>query len=110
MAGTSDGCEVDIQNGVFEEKVYVEQPLRYMKLGKEHKVLRLKKALYGLKQALRAWNTRIDSYCKENSFKRCSFETVIYVKAHRDELMIIAVYVDDLMFMSNSQRLIDEFK
>jgi Reverse transcriptase (RNA-dependent DNA polymerase) len=41
-------------NGVLEEEVYVEQPLGYMKLGKEHKVLRLKKALYELKQVPRA--------------------------------------------------------
>jgi Reverse transcriptase (RNA-dependent DNA polymerase) len=55
-------------NGVLKE-VYVEQPLGYIKLGKEHKVLILKKALYGLKHAPRAWNTRIDSYFKENGFK-----------------------------------------
>jgi Reverse transcriptase (RNA-dependent DNA polymerase) len=36
-------------NGVLKEKVYVEQPLGYIKLRKEHKVLRLKKALYKLK-------------------------------------------------------------
>jgi Reverse transcriptase (RNA-dependent DNA polymerase) len=36
-------------NDVLEKNVYVEQPLGYMKLGKEHMVLRLKKALYGLK-------------------------------------------------------------
>jgi Reverse transcriptase (RNA-dependent DNA polymerase) len=41
-------------NGVLEEEVYVKQPLEYMKLGKEHNVLRLKKTLYGLKQAPRA--------------------------------------------------------
>jgi Reverse transcriptase (RNA-dependent DNA polymerase) len=68
-------------NGVLEEKVYVEQPLGYMKLGKEHMVLRLKKTLYGLKQALRVWNTRVDNYFKENDFKQCPFETVIYIKA-----------------------------
>jgi Reverse transcriptase (RNA-dependent DNA polymerase) len=56
-------------NGVLEEEVYVEQPLRYVKHEKEHKVLRQKKALYGLKQAPRAWNTRIDSYFKENGFE-----------------------------------------
>jgi Reverse transcriptase (RNA-dependent DNA polymerase) len=41
-------------NGVLEDEVYIEQPLGYMKLGKEHKLLRLKKAMYGLKQGLRA--------------------------------------------------------
>jgi Reverse transcriptase (RNA-dependent DNA polymerase) len=46
-------------NRVLEEEVYVEQPLGYMKSGKEQNVLKLKKALYGLKQALRAWTSRI---------------------------------------------------
>jgi hypothetical protein len=32
------------------------------------------------------------------------------MKAHKDELSIAALYVDDLIFMSNSQRLIDKFK
>jgi Reverse transcriptase (RNA-dependent DNA polymerase) len=32
-------------NGVLEEEVYVEKPHGYIKLEKEHKVLRLKKAL-----------------------------------------------------------------
>jgi Reverse transcriptase (RNA-dependent DNA polymerase) len=96
-------------NGVLEE-VYVKQPLGYINLGKEHKVLRLKKALYGLKQAARAWNTRIDSYFKENDFKQCPFEVAIYIKARKDELLIVALYVDDLIFMGNNQRLIYEFK
>jgi hypothetical protein len=32
------------------------------------------------------------------------------VEAKKDELLIVALYVDDLIFMGNSQRLIDEFK
>jgi Reverse transcriptase (RNA-dependent DNA polymerase) len=56
-------------NGILDEKVYLKQPLEYIKSRKGHKVLRLKKALYGLKQVLRAWNTQIDSYFKENGFK-----------------------------------------
>jgi Reverse transcriptase (RNA-dependent DNA polymerase) len=31
------------------------------------------------------------------------------VKARKDELLIVALYVDDLIFMGNNQRLIDEF-
>jgi Reverse transcriptase (RNA-dependent DNA polymerase) len=32
------------------------------------------------------------------------------VKACKDELLIVALYVDDLIFMGNNQRFIDEFK
>jgi hypothetical protein len=32
------------------------------------------------------------------------------VKACQDELLLIALYVDDLIFIDNSQKLIDEFK
>jgi Reverse transcriptase (RNA-dependent DNA polymerase) len=97
-------------NGILKEEVYVEQSLGYMKLGKEHKVLRLKKALYELKQAPRAWNTRVDNYFKENDFKQYPFETTIYVKTHKDELLMVTLYVDDLIFIGNNQKLIDEFK
>jgi Reverse transcriptase (RNA-dependent DNA polymerase) len=38
------------------------------------------------------------------------FEVAIYVKAHRDKLLIVALYVNDLIFMGNNQKLIDEFK
>jgi Reverse transcriptase (RNA-dependent DNA polymerase) len=97
-------------NDVLEEEVYVEQPLEYTKSEKEHKVLRLKKAMYVLKQAPKPWNTRIDNYFKENDFKQCPFKTIIYVKSRKDKLLIIALYIHDLIFMGNSQRLIDEFK
>ena len=36
-------------NGVLEEKVFVEQPLGYIKEGQEKQVYKLNKALYGLK-------------------------------------------------------------
>ena len=88
----------------------MEQPLGYMKTGEEHKVLKLKKALYGLKQAPRAWNTRIDTYFKQNGFQQCPYEHAIYVKARKEEILVVALYVDDLIFMGNSQRLVDQFK
>jgi len=36
-------------NGDLKEEVYLMQPERFVKKGKEHLVCRLKKALYGLK-------------------------------------------------------------
>ncbi|KAL9262142.1 Retrovirus-related Pol polyprotein from transposon RE1-like protein [Drosera capensis] len=109
-----DYDEMDVKstflNGVLEEEVYLEQPPGYMKAGDENKVLKLKKALYGLKQAPRAWNTRIDTYFKENGFEQCPFEYALYVKKKDEGLLFVALYVDDLIFMGNNGDIIEEFK
>ncbi|KAE8732520.1 Detected protein of unknown function [Hibiscus syriacus] len=97
-------------NGVLEEEVYVEQPLGYMKIGEEKKVLKLKKALYGLKQAPRAWNTRIDTYFKKNRFTQCPYKHALYVKKEKGNLLFVALYVDDLIFMGNNEEMIKDFK
>jgi len=97
-------------NGVLEEEIYIEQPPGYVKIGEERKVLKLKKALYGLKQAPRAWNTRIDTYFKENGFKQCPYEHALYTKKNGGNLMLVALYVDDLIFMGNNDEMIEKFK
>ncbi|KAG8472851.1 hypothetical protein CXB51_034771 [Gossypium anomalum] len=97
-------------NGVLIEEVYIEQPPGYMKSGEEKKVLKLKKALYGLKQAPRAWNTRIDKYFKENGFKQCPYEHALYVKKNGGNMLFVAHYVDDLIFMGNNGEMIQDFK
>ena len=85
-------------NGVFEEEVYLEQRPGYMKIGEEKKVLKLKKALYGLKQAPRAWNTRIDTYFKENRYKQCPHEHALYTKKSTGNVILVALYVNGLIF------------
>jgi len=59
-------CHIDIKstflNCVFEEVVYVQQPVDFLVEGQENKVYHLKEVLYGLKQAPRTWNARIDEY------------------------------------------------
>ncbi|GKD08702.1 retrovirus-related pol polyprotein from transposon TNT 1-94, partial [Tanacetum coccineum] len=97
-------------NGVLEEEVYVEQPPGFMKVGKETQVLKLNKALYGLKQAPRAWNTRIDSYLKKNMYLQCPYEHALYVKKDGNKLLFIALYVDDIIFMGNDEKMVMEFK
>ncbi|KAJ1691007.1 hypothetical protein LUZ63_015162 [Rhynchospora breviuscula] len=97
-------------NGVLEEEVFVEQPSRYMKAGKETQVLKLKKVLYGLKQAPRVWNSRIDTYIKKHKFKQCPYEHALYVKENKGNLLYVALYVDDLIFMGNDEKMIKEFK
>jgi len=73
-------------------------------------VLKLKKALFELKQAPRAWNTCIDTYFKENGFKQCPYEYALYVKNNGGNMIFVVLYVDDLIFMSYNNEMIEEFK
>ena len=97
-------------NGVLEEEVYLEQPPGYMKIEEDKKVLKLKKAFYGLKQAPRAWTTRIDTYFKENGYKQCPHEHALYTKKSGGNVILVALYVDDLIFSGNNDEMIEEFK
>ena len=81
-------------NGELEEEVYVKQPDRYVKKGREHLVMRLKKALYGLKQAPRAWYTKLDKCLRYFDFTRSSREHAVYFKRSGTSRLIIGVYVD----------------
>ena len=72
---------------------------------------KLKKALYGLKQAPRAWYDRINGHFKLHGFHRSESEPTLYVKLKgTDEVLIVCLYVDDLIYTSNSAALIAEFK
>jgi Reverse transcriptase (RNA-dependent DNA polymerase) len=73
-------------------------------------VLKLKKALYGLKQTPRAWNTRIDAYFKEHGFVQYLYEHALYLKVQKDDILFVALYVDDLIFTRNNRDMIEKFK
>jgi hypothetical protein len=98
-------------NGELKEKVYVEQPQGFVIQGEEEKVHKLRKALYGLKQALRTWYSHIDNYFNESGFKRSKSEPTLYVKHQGDvDLLIVALYVDDLILTESNVKMIEEFK
>lgn len=98
-------------NGELQEEVYVTQPEGYIIHGKEEKVYKLKKALYGLKQAPRAWYSKIDSYFLDNGFERSKNEPTLYLKKQgKNDILIICLYVDDMIYMGSSSALVDEFK
>ena len=85
-------------NGNLEEEVYVEQPEGFSLTDKSDYVCKLKKALYGLKQAPRAWYARLDKYLQDKGFKRGSVDNNLYIKTECDDLLIVLVYVDDIIF------------
>jgi len=71
----------------------------------------LKKALYGLKQAPRAWYSRIESYFTKKGFEKCPHEHSLFIKTHEGgKILIICLYIDDLIFIGNDERMFTDFK
>jgi hypothetical protein len=85
-------------NGDLEEEVYMEQPEGFSLTDNPDYVCKLKKALYGLKQAPRAWYYRLDKYLQDKGFKKGIVDSNLYIKSEGDDLLVVLVYVDDIIF------------
>ena len=88
----------------------MQQPDGFAIKGEEEKVYKLKKALYGLKQAPRQWYSQIDNYFVSHGFAKSKSEPTLYVKKQGAFILIVAIYVDDLIFTGNDEKMIKEFK
>ena len=70
-----------------------------------------RKTLYELKQAPRAWYSHINNYFNESGFKKSKSESTLYVKHHDNvDLLIVALYIDDLILTGSNAKMIKEFK
>ena len=96
-------------NGELEEEVYIELPEGFLLSEHGDFVCKLKKALYCLKPALRAWYSRLDKYLQHQEFKKGNADSNLYIKVDKDSMIIIEVYVDDLIFGSDDDRLCQQF-
>ncbi|KAL1218311.1 Retrovirus-related Pol polyprotein from transposon TNT 1-94 [Cardamine amara subsp. amara] len=98
-------------HGELKEDVYVEQPEGFeLRGGDNTNVYKLKRALYGLRQAPRAWYSRIESYFMREGFKKCYCEHTLFVKTEGVNVLIVSLYVDDLIYTSNSEAILVSFK
>ena len=88
-------------NGTLEEEVYMKQPEGSAKKGEEHLVCRLQKSIYGLKQSSRCWNTTLDHHLKTTGLQQSSSDPCLY-KTTKGEMVIVAVYVDDILLAAES--------
>ena len=87
-------------NGDLKEEVFVKQPPGLEDAELLDHVFRLNKALYGLKQAPRAWYERLSKFLLKNGFKRGKIDNTFFLLKREQELLIIQVYVDDIIFWS----------
>jgi hypothetical protein len=96
--------------GPIDYEIYVRQPEGYVVPGKEDLVCRLLRALYGLRQSPRCWWQQLDGFLLQLGFHRCLSESCIYVLRRQGQLLIIAVYVDDLVIACSCELLLEWIK
>ncbi|GKE59623.1 putative ribonuclease H-like domain-containing protein, partial [Tanacetum coccineum] len=90
----------DFLYGKIEEEVYVCQPLGFEDPDFPNKVYKVEKALYGLHQAPRAWYETLSTYLLDNGFHRGEVDKTLFIKRHKDDIQLVQVYVDDIIFGS----------
>ncbi|GJY82329.1 putative ribonuclease H-like domain-containing protein [Tanacetum coccineum] len=100
----------DFLYGKIEEEVYVCQPLGFEDPHFLDKVYKVEKALYGLHQAPRAWYETLSTYMLDNSFHRGQIDKTLFIKRHKDDILLVHVYVDDIIFGSTKKQMSTEFE
>ena len=96
-------------NGELVEDVYMKQPEGFVVEGKADMVCKLRRSLYGLKQSPRCWNFLLDTKIKSFGFLQIPSDPCIYVSM-KDDIFIIAVYVDDILLASKDVNKINDIK
>ena len=97
-------------NGILKEDIYMQQPDRFVEKGKEHLVCKLERSIYGLKQSPRCWNEVLDEHLQSMGFQKSAADECIYTGKINGDLVLLAVYVDDIILASKKEQTINKTK
>nr|GEU72139.1 retrotransposon protein, putative, Ty1-copia subclass [Tanacetum cinerariifolium] len=109
MVGYPMDVKTAFLNGNLREKVYVSQPDRFVDQDNPNHVYKLKKALYGLKQAPRAWYDMLSSFLISQDFSKGSVDPTLFIRRNGNDLLLVQIYVDDIIFAASTHELCDLF-
>ncbi|GJX55324.1 putative ribonuclease H-like domain-containing protein [Tanacetum coccineum] len=96
--------------GKIEEEVYVCQPPGFEDPDFPDRVYKVEKAFYGLHQAPRAWYETLSTYLLDNGFQRGKIYKTLFIRRDKDDILLVQVYVDDIIFSSTKKSLCTEFE
>nr|GEZ69609.1 hypothetical protein [Tanacetum cinerariifolium] len=96
-------------NGNLREEVYVSQPDRFVDSDNPNHMYKLKKALYGLKQASRAWYDMLSSFLLSQDFSKGSVDPTLFIRRNGNDLLLVQIYVDDIIFAVSTLELCELF-
>nr|GEX89395.1 putative ribonuclease H-like domain-containing protein [Tanacetum cinerariifolium] len=91
-------------HGSLKEDVYVCQPEGFIDAYYPSHVYKLKKELYGLKQAPRAWYDELSTFLLQNRFSKGIIDPMLFTRRFDDDILVVQVYVDDIIFGSTNPR------
>nr|GEU96518.1 retrovirus-related Pol polyprotein from transposon TNT 1-94 [Tanacetum cinerariifolium] len=91
-------------HGSLKEDMYVCQPEGFIDADHLSHVYKLKKALYGLKQAPRAWYDELSKFLLQNHFFKSTIDPTLFIRHFDDDILVVQVYVDDIIFGSTNPR------
>ncbi|CAK9800955.1 Retrovirus-related Pol polyprotein from transposon TNT 1-94 [Anthophora plagiata] len=97
-------------NGDLNEDVFMEQPEGFTKPGEKDLVCKLQRSLYGLKQSGRQWYEKLDAQLRKLKLKPCNADKCVYFRREKEDIVLVAIYVDDLIVATSSRRVFDEIK
>ncbi|GJS22121.1 putative ribonuclease H-like domain-containing protein [Tanacetum coccineum] len=96
--------------GKIDEEVYVSQPPGFVDPKFPKKVYKVVKALYGLHQAPRAWYATLSTFLLKSGYRRGTIDKTLFIKKDKNDIMLVQVYVDDIIFGSTKRSWCDEFE
>ncbi|GJW34495.1 retrovirus-related pol polyprotein from transposon TNT 1-94 [Tanacetum coccineum] len=96
-------------NGELKEEVYISQPEGFIDQDNPSHVYKLKKALYGLKQAPRALYDMLSSFLISQHFSKGVFDLTLFTRQAGNDLLLVQIYVDDIIFASTNTAMCNEF-
>ncbi|GJV91749.1 retrovirus-related pol polyprotein from transposon TNT 1-94 [Tanacetum coccineum] len=96
-------------NGELKEEVYISQPEGFVNQDNPAHVYKIKKALYGLKQAPRAWYDMLPSFLISQHFSKGAVDLTLFTRQAGNDLLLVQIYVDDIIFASTNTSMCNEF-
>src|SRR5258708_4711904 len=97
-------------NSDLEHSIYMRPPPGSLDYGSQKMVWKLKKSLYGLKQVSHAWYQKAKVEFEKIGFTQCYSDYPVFIYMNSCKFCIIALYVDDLMVLSNDAKVLKEKK
>nr|GEY63725.1 hypothetical protein [Tanacetum cinerariifolium] len=106
--------QIDVKSallyGKIAEEVYVTQPRGFEDPDHLKKVYKVVKALYGLHEAPRAWYERLSTFLLKHGYRKGSIDQTLFIKKDSNDIMLVQVYVNDIIFGSTRKDWCEEFK